>query len=192
MNFSLYSYLFSADIILGWSKIENALAHHACVLRSDLEKAVKDNALLFLKIGMLFNLVSVNRNMLCLSINRNVNLGMMFYLIGREDKLNADNRVVVNNFQEELAQQIGFICNLVSSSVSQQNEHLESVEKLCRSFTDTHQKVLNGSGIQDSPFLSQLMFYIFLSVGVLVLFWSSFVSNADLAYINIAFRQSWI
>lgn len=33
---------------------ENALAHQACVLRSDLEKALQDNASLFSKIGMQF------------------------------------------------------------------------------------------------------------------------------------------
>lgn len=90
-------------------KAENALAHQACVLRSDLEKALQDNASLFSKIG-------------------------------REDKLNADNRLVVNNFQAELAQQIGSLCNLVATSMSKQQEHLQSVEKLCHSFTGTHDK----------------------------------------------------
>ncbi|XWS56012.1 hypothetical protein CRYUN_Cryun09bG0050000 [Craigia yunnanensis] len=98
-------------IISEQKKAENALAHQACVLRSDLEKALKDNASLFLKIG-------------------------------REDKLNDDNKVVVNNFQVELAQQIGCLCNLVASSASQQNEHLQSVEKLCCSFTDIHDKAI--------------------------------------------------
>ncbi|XVF76179.1 hypothetical protein PTKIN_Ptkin13bG0245800 [Pterospermum kingtungense] len=98
-------------IISEQKKAENALAHQACVLRSDLEKALKDNASLFLKIG-------------------------------REDKLNADNRVVVNEFQAELAQQIGCLCNLVASSVSQQNEHLQNVEKLCHSFTNIHDKAI--------------------------------------------------
>ncbi|XP_021289820.1 kinesin-like protein KIN-5C [Herrania umbratica] len=98
-------------IISEQKKAENALAHQACVLRSDLEKALKDNASLFLKIG-------------------------------REDKLNADNRVVVNNFQLELAQQIGSLCNLVASSVSRQNEHLQSVEKLCHSFMNIHDKAI--------------------------------------------------
>ncbi|GMI96676.1 hypothetical protein like AT2G36200 [Hibiscus trionum] len=98
-------------IICEQKKAENALLHRACALRSDLEKALKDNASLFLKIG-------------------------------REDKLNSDNRVVVNNFQVELAQQIGSLCNLVASSVSQQNEHLQGVEKLCCSFTDIHDKAI--------------------------------------------------
>ncbi|XP_039042177.1 LOW QUALITY PROTEIN: kinesin-like protein KIN-5C [Hibiscus syriacus] len=98
-------------IICEQQKAENALAHQACVLRSDLEKALKDNASLFLKIG-------------------------------REDKLNTDNRVVVNNFQAEVAQQISTLCNLVASSVSQQNEHLQTVEKLCCSFTDIHDKAI--------------------------------------------------
>ncbi|XP_039042768.1 kinesin-like protein KIN-5C [Hibiscus syriacus] len=98
-------------IICEQKKAENALAHQACVLRSDLEKALQDNASLFLKIG-------------------------------REDKLNSDNRVVVNNFQVDLTQQIGSLCNLVASLVSQQNEHLQSVETLCCSFTDIHDKAI--------------------------------------------------
>ncbi|KAA8516739.1 hypothetical protein F0562_017063 [Nyssa sinensis] len=67
-------------IISEQKKAENALAHQACVLRSDLEKSLKDNASLFLKIA-------------------------------REDKLSADNRSVVNNFQAELAEQLGSLCN---------------------------------------------------------------------------------
>ncbi|GLT62689.1 hypothetical protein SLA2020_353070 [Shorea laevis] len=96
-------------IISEQKKAENALAHQACVLQSDLEKALKDNASLFLKVG-------------------------------REDKLNADNRAVVNNYQIELAEQIGSLCNIVASSMCQQNEHLHFVEKLCQSFSDTHNK----------------------------------------------------
>ncbi|XP_039042215.1 kinesin-like protein KIN-5C [Hibiscus syriacus] len=64
-------------------------------------------------------------------INELMSDPMMLYFIGREEKLNTDNRVVVNNFQAELSQQIGTLRNLVASSVSQQNEHLRSVEKLC-------------------------------------------------------------
>lgn len=33
---------------------ENALTHQACVLRSDLEKSLRDNASLFCKIGAYF------------------------------------------------------------------------------------------------------------------------------------------
>ncbi|XP_043725795.1 kinesin-like protein KIN-5C [Telopea speciosissima] len=90
-------------------KAENALTHQACILRSDLEKALNDNALLFSKIA-------------------------------REDKLNVENRSVVSNFQAGLAEQIGNLCSMVATSVSQQNEHLESVEKLCHSFLDFHDK----------------------------------------------------
>lgn len=96
-------------IISEQRKAENALAHQACVLRSDLEKALEDNASLFSKIG-------------------------------REDRLNADNRLVVTNFQAELAQKIGSLCNLVATSTSKQQEHLLCVEKLCHSFTGTHDK----------------------------------------------------
>lgn len=69
-----------------------------------------------------------------------------WYLAGREDKLNADNRGVVNNFQVELAQQIGSLCSMVDSSMSQQNEHLQQAEKLCNSFLDIHNKVFNDPG----------------------------------------------
>ncbi|XP_021892543.1 kinesin-like protein KIN-5C [Carica papaya] len=92
-------------------KAENALANQACVLRSDLEKALKDNASLFLKIG-------------------------------REDKLNADNRSVVNSYQVELTEQIGNLCNIVSSSIARQEEHLQCVEKLCASFLSIHDKAV--------------------------------------------------
>ncbi|XP_020205961.1 kinesin-like protein KIN-5C [Cajanus cajan] len=96
-------------IISEQRKAENALAHQACVLRADLEKALQDNASLFLKIG-------------------------------REDRLNTDNRAVVINFQAELAQQVGSLCNTVTTSLSEQNEHLEGVKKLCHSFLEVHDK----------------------------------------------------
>ncbi|CAK8544097.1 unnamed protein product [Lathyrus sativus] len=98
-------------IISKHRKAENALAHQACVLRADLEKALQDNASLFLKIG-------------------------------REDKLNTDNRTVVNNFQAELAQQVGSLSNTVAKSLSEQNGHLQGVEKLCCSFLGIHDKAV--------------------------------------------------
>lgn len=96
-------------IISEQRKAENALAHQACVLRADLEKALQDNASLFAKIG-------------------------------REDKLSSDNRAVVNNFQAELAQKVGSLCNTVTTSLSEQNRHLQGVEKLCHSFLGIHDK----------------------------------------------------
>ncbi|KAE9621749.1 putative plus-end-directed kinesin ATPase [Lupinus albus] len=98
-------------IISEQRKAENALAHQACVLRADLEKAHDDNASLFLKIG-------------------------------RKDKLNSDNRTVVNNFEVEFAQQVGALRNTVSLSLSEQNEHLQCVEKLCYSFLGINDKTV--------------------------------------------------
>ncbi|KAK2400964.1 Kinesin-like protein KIN-5C [Trifolium repens] len=98
-------------IISEQRKAENALTHQACILRADLEKAVQDNASLFLKLG-------------------------------REDKLNSDNRAVVDNFQVELAQQVGSLCNTVATSLSRQNEHLQCVENLCHSFMGIHDKAV--------------------------------------------------
>ncbi|KAM0992875.1 hypothetical protein ACFX2A_008736 [Malus domestica] len=98
-------------IISEQKKAENALAEQACNLQSDLEKALHDNASLFLKIG-------------------------------REDKLSADNRLVVNNYQEDLAKQVGSLCQIVATSMSHQNEHLQCVENLCHSFLSAHVKAI--------------------------------------------------
>ncbi|KAG6744026.1 hypothetical protein POTOM_052734 [Populus tomentosa] len=98
-----------SDLSSKLSATENALANQACVLRSDLEKALQDNASLFQKIG-------------------------------REDKLSSDNRSVVNNFRTELSQQIVSLCNMVATSISRQNEHLQCVQDLGNSFLDRHRK----------------------------------------------------
>ncbi|KAK9153649.1 hypothetical protein Sjap_001129 [Stephania japonica] len=106
-------YLKERDFIISEQrKAENALAHQACVLRSDLEKSLHDNTLLQSKIA-------------------------------REDKLNAENRSMVDNFQAYLIEKIGTLCNTIDRSMSQQNEHLGSVEKLCNSFLDTHEQLVS-------------------------------------------------
>ncbi|CAN1134071.1 Kinesin-like protein KIN-5C [Linum perenne] len=92
-------------------KAESALTQQACVLRSDLEKALKDNASLFEKIG-------------------------------REDKLQSENRSLVDRFQAELSQQIGCLRSIVAKSSSQQDEHLQSVGNLCHSFLEMHDKAV--------------------------------------------------
>ncbi|PIA59170.1 hypothetical protein AQUCO_00400201v1 [Aquilegia coerulea] len=99
-------------IISELRKAENALAHQACVLRSDLEKSHKDNASLFSKLA-------------------------------REDKLNSENRSVVDDFQASLTQKIGTLCTTVATSMSQQHGHLECVEKLCHSFLEIHEKLVS-------------------------------------------------
>ncbi|XP_047308736.1 kinesin-like protein KIN-5C [Impatiens glandulifera] len=101
----------SEFIISQQKKAENALAHQAFTLRSDLEKSLQDNASLYLKIA-------------------------------REDKLNVDNRSVVNDFQSALVEQLGCLGNTVTSSISQQNKHLQCIENLCNSFFDMHHKAV--------------------------------------------------
>nr|CAD1825868.1 unnamed protein product [Ananas comosus var. bracteatus] len=100
-------------IISEQRKAENALAHQACVLRSDLEKSIRDNASLYSKIA-------------------------------REDKQNAANRSVVDSFKADLKEKLGALCSTVASSMTQQNEHLRSVEKLCQSCLDFHEKAALG------------------------------------------------
>lgn len=66
---------------------------------------------------------------------------LKYIIAAREDKLNATNRSVVNNFQAELAGKIGVLCNTITLSTKQQNEYLQTVEKLCQSCLDFHDKV---------------------------------------------------
>ncbi|CAN8287444.1 unnamed protein product [Cochlearia groenlandica] len=62
--------------------------------------------------------------------------------IGREDKLSADNRNVVDNYQVELSGQIGNLFNMVASCLSQQNAHLQGVNKLSQSRLEAHNKAI--------------------------------------------------
>lgn len=52
---NIFEICVSYDVLIMLTNVEteNALTHQACILRSDLEKALRDNALLFQKIGML-------------------------------------------------------------------------------------------------------------------------------------------
>ncbi|KAL0344803.1 UNVERIFIED_CONTAM: Kinesin-like protein KIN-5C [Sesamum radiatum] len=69
----------------------------------------------------------------------------LFLKIAREDKLNADNRSIVNSFQADLSQQLGTLCDSLASSVSRQSEHLQSVENLCNAFLQVHDKTFSAS-----------------------------------------------
>ncbi|CAN1772180.1 Kinesin-like protein KIN-5C [Linum perenne] len=64
---------------------------------------------------------------------------------GREDKLQSENRSLVDRFQAELSQQIGCLRSIVAKSSSQQDEHLQSVGNLCHSFLEMHDKRFNSS-----------------------------------------------
>uniref|UniRef100_A0A7N0UUH3 Kinesin motor domain-containing protein n=1 Tax=Kalanchoe fedtschenkoi TaxID=63787 RepID=A0A7N0UUH3_KALFE len=66
----------------------------------------------------------------------------LFSKIEREDQLNAKNRSVVNAFQADLAQKVDSLCSTVTTSISKQTEHLQSVEEHCCSFTDMHKKAV--------------------------------------------------
>ena len=98
--------------------------------------------------------------------------------IAREYKLIADNRFAVNNFQSELAQQVSSLCRMVTGSISQQNDHIECVDKLCHSFLESHEKVLLDFNLQE------LLMFIWLSILCFV----SFVSN-DLKYLLVGYGR---
>lgn len=82
----------------------------------------------------------------------------MCFCVAREDKLNVDNRSVVNDYQADLVQQLGSLCNTLATSMSRQNEHLQCIEKLCQSFLDIHNKVLVK--------FWQILFYHFIALSL--------------------------
>jgi kinesin family member 11 len=61
--------------------------------------------------------------------------------IDRGEKLSATNRSVVNTFQTDLASKLDILSATLNASIDQQNKHLESVEDLCQSCVDSHDKV---------------------------------------------------
>lgn len=120
--------------------LENALAHQACVLRADLEKSQKDNASLFLKIGM--SLLLPHSSKIFLFTERGkIQCSPFLLFAAREDKLNSENRSTLNSYQADLTKQLDKLCKLLDGSTSQQNEYLRGVEILCQSFLEVHNKV---------------------------------------------------
>ncbi|CAH2059157.1 unnamed protein product [Thlaspi arvense] len=62
---------------------------------------------------------------------------------GREDKLSADNRKVVDNYQVELfSEHFSNMFSKVASCLSQQNAHLQGVNKLSQSRLEAHNKAI--------------------------------------------------
>ncbi|CAO2186451.1 unnamed protein product [Urochloa humidicola] len=64
----------------------------------------------------------------------------LYSKITRGDKLSATNRSVVNTFQTDLASKLDVLSSTLSASINQQNKHLKSVEDLCQSCVDSHDK----------------------------------------------------
>ncbi|CAN7062062.1 unnamed protein product [Brassica rapa subsp. trilocularis] len=62
--------------------------------------------------------------------------------LGIEDKLSADNRKVVDNYQAELSEQISNLFSMVASCLSQQNAQLHGVNKLSQSRLEAHNKAI--------------------------------------------------
>ncbi|KAG0478665.1 hypothetical protein HPP92_013384 [Vanilla planifolia] len=66
----------------------------------------------------------------------------LFSKIAKEDQLNAANRILVDKFQADMGEKISNLCSLVGVSMKEQNTHLESVEKICKSSLDFHDKAI--------------------------------------------------
>ncbi|KAJ1269639.1 hypothetical protein BS78_07G227200 [Paspalum vaginatum] len=64
----------------------------------------------------------------------------LYSKIARGDKLSSANRSVVNTFQNDLASKLDILSNTLNASIVQQNKHLKSLEDLCQSCVDSHDK----------------------------------------------------
>jgi len=64
-----------------------------------------------------------------------------FWDTDREDKLNADNKSVVTSYRAELAKRLSSLCSTVASSISQQDEQLQCVDRLCHCLLNTYNEV---------------------------------------------------
>ncbi|KAJ3681550.1 hypothetical protein LUZ60_016039 [Juncus effusus] len=66
----------------------------------------------------------------------------LFSKIAREDKLSAANRSIVNSFQTDLGSKLSYLSSTLVQSIDHQNKHLKSVESICNSCLDFHDKVV--------------------------------------------------
>ncbi|KAF3773192.1 kinesin-related protein [Nymphaea thermarum] len=64
----------------------------------------------------------------------------LFAKIERKEKLNAGNKSLVDEFKTELFEKLNVLSNIVDTSMSQQIQYLEAVEKQCSSCLDFHDK----------------------------------------------------
>ncbi|TVU04542.1 hypothetical protein EJB05_47656 [Eragrostis curvula] len=64
----------------------------------------------------------------------------LYSKISRGEKLSATNRSVVNTFQTDLASKLDILSSTLNASIDQQNKHLKTVEDLCKSCVDSHDK----------------------------------------------------
>ncbi|KAI4364061.1 hypothetical protein MLD38_020200 [Melastoma candidum] len=63
---------------------------------------------------------------------------LLFSKVAREDKLNSNNKRMVTDYLADLAKNVALLANVVTGSASQQDVHLCSVEKRCRTFQEIH------------------------------------------------------
>ncbi|KAJ4783167.1 Kinesin-like protein [Rhynchospora pubera] len=67
----------------------------------------------------------------------------LFSKIAREDKVIATNRSVVNSYQTDLNSKLGFLSKTLVQSIEQQNQHLKSIEAICNSCLNFHDKAVS-------------------------------------------------
>lgn len=86
--YCMYIYVSHTNILVSWNcETENALAHQASVLQSDLEKSMKDNAMLFSKIGSIISFFPCKLDQLFLHI-----VVANFYLVSYFVFINCSKR----------------------------------------------------------------------------------------------------
>jgi hypothetical protein len=67
---------------------------------------------------------------------------LAFFFTAREDKVITTNRSIVDSYQNDLNTKLGVLSKTLADSVDQQNKHLQSIEAICHSCLNFHDKVL--------------------------------------------------
>ncbi|XP_078152877.1 P-loop containing nucleoside triphosphate hydrolases superfamily protein [Carex rostrata] len=67
----------------------------------------------------------------------------LFSKIAREDKVIATNRSIVNSYQTDLTSKLGLLSKTLAESIDQQSNHLKSIEAICHSCLNFHDKAVS-------------------------------------------------
>ncbi|CAN0926747.1 Kinesin-like protein KIN-5D [Linum grandiflorum] len=105
---------------------EKALTDQALTLRDELEGAAKEASNFFEKIGLYFFMMHTVS-----AINRQINelIDFSMCLTEAQTKLGEANRLLLRNYQSQVAQELEGLHRIVTSAVAKQEQQLKSMEK---------------------------------------------------------------
>ncbi|MQM03110.1 hypothetical protein Taro_035884 [Colocasia esculenta] len=124
-------------IIAEQRKAENALAHQACVLRSDLEKSLRDNASLYSKMDRKDMLIAANRSIVDnfqadLEAKMRALSGMLISFMAQQRKQLESAEQICKSYLEFHNKSSTELMNKVSASSALYISHIETIQNVVR------------------------------------------------------------